>query len=94
MENTKHKHTPGPWSVRKNGVTVGARGLGGRQDVAVASEVFMSRGEREANACLIATSPRLLSALKAMVENLIPLDSQDQAVVAEANAAIAQALGQ
>jgi len=57
------KHTPGPWrqqgapnSHRVNAVSSGP--------VAVASERFMSREERIANARLIAAAPDLLAALK------------------------------
>jgi hypothetical protein len=56
-ENTKH--TPGPWRVHGDGITVGQqRGKGG-QHVCRAFEVFMSRGERQANARLIAVAPTM-----------------------------------
>jgi hypothetical protein len=57
------KHTPGPWIVEGNGITV-------RQDrkhaskICQAFEVYMCRQEREANARLIAAAPDMLAALE------------------------------
>lgn len=66
MSNTKH--TPGPWEriVYKTGER-GFKIISGKKpwitQVAEASEIYMDRGERHANAKLIAAAPELLEAL-------------------------------
>ena len=57
------KHTPGPWSVEKDGLyLIGASGAG---NVAYVGTPFV--GDAEANARLIAAAPAMLAALQQIV---------------------------
>lgn len=56
-------HSPGPWCVAKDGVTVKQR-KAHAQTICRAREVFMNRSEREANARLIAEAPEMLRLLR------------------------------
>lgn len=68
-------HTPGPWfqlldntpGQRQRHIVRSAAGL---VEVARASEIYMDRAEREANARLIAAAPDMLAALKQAAEAL------------------------
>jgi hypothetical protein len=59
-------HTPGPWYVTKNPTWM-IRSKPGKCQVGKATEVYMCRAEREANARLIALAPELLEALSALM---------------------------
>ena len=57
------KHTPGPWL--RIGTDVGTADCS-IASMSIMSSVTMKRGEREANASLIAAAPELLEALKSV----------------------------
>lgn len=83
------QHTPGPWHV-SNGVQI-------RSDKHQICKVWMMRnGEGNANARLIAASPDLLDALKAMLEaqhgyEYAGFSEEELASFEKARAAIAKA---
>lgn len=65
------KHTSGPWErIIFQGGKKGFKIVAGKkpwtEHVATANEIFMDRGEREANARLIAASPEMYDLLKEM----------------------------
>ena len=116
-EPTNHAHTPGPWKALWVEEAIGARvmrsgarivsestTIDGEEDSPSLPIVDIwedERGEFEANAALIAASPRLLAALQAIMPFAEALleggeHAEYQAnrdAVTEARAAIAQALG-
>ncbi len=57
-------HTPGPWWVQKDGVTVCPPRPRGQTIICRVAPVHMMRAEREANARLIASAPEMLKALQ------------------------------
>ena len=57
------QHTPGPWWVQKDGVTVCPPRPRGQTIICRVAPVHMMRAEREANARLIAEAPELLCCL-------------------------------
>ena len=69
------KHTPGPWEVEANGVTVRQQKKRYAMKICRAWEIYMARSEREANARLIAAAPELLAALKALLEGCVWKDA-------------------
>lgn len=60
---TETKHTPGPWTVSKSGVSVDAGPTGPR----IRQERGAPDEELRANASLIAAAPDLLAAVKALL---------------------------
>jgi hypothetical protein len=56
------KYTPGPWRLVSNGTRIAGRK--GEGEVAIATERFMNRSEREANALAISLLPELVEALR------------------------------
>jgi hypothetical protein len=87
---TKQSHTPGPWTVTKldgihPNVVAGTRHIAGVYDLCIDSQ----RPEDVANARLIATAPRVLAALKAILANEVPSDAEWK----EAEAAVREAEG-
>lgn len=63
MNETKTTHTPGPWTPEKYTIWSGQRYVAGTQ-------TGIPEDEQRANASLIASSPEMLSALKAVTERL------------------------
>lgn len=92
-------HTPGPWRyVHANpSPTTGEHMIAGAKPGFLAEVRDCGSGDVGANARLIATSPRLLAALEALVKTLAFHDDEGLIVHAvemvEARAAIAQARG-
>lgn len=96
------KHTPGPWSVRKNdhscvsGPRMSIDGSGRKIGTFTVASCLGYKDEREANARLIAAAPELLKALQACdrvfgAPNPDPLAAF--ATIEKARAAISKALG-
>ncbi len=105
------KHTPGPWSYRKVPrkqeweINTGRCPNSGHESWTGMSVVFgcddypkMGKIVGEANARLIAASPELLEACKAMLsefnEQMAGIVNDEFAVIAKARAAIAKATGE
>lgn len=63
----KPTHTPGPWTLKPNGVISGGKPIqlpNGEAVQQVAMATYLDDGDREANARLIAAAPELLEALR------------------------------
>ena len=85
------KHTPGPWCVQKNGITVmPAKKPRFPLTICQAREVYGDRAQREANAHLIAAAPNLLEAC----EQALQLHEPDEGISDVLLAAIAKAKGE
>lgn len=96
------KHTPGPWEAQHNNWEVSTiyAPTGEVARCCIDSEVSEETQDqferaKEANARLIATAPRLLAALEAMLEEGDGgrAAAEARAAIAQARAAIAQARG-
>lgn len=61
------KHTPGPWKLEQDGVTVVQDCTAPRTKITRSLEIYMDKGERKANARLIASAPELLEAGEKLV---------------------------
>lgn len=91
--NTLSQHTPGPWWILKDGITVCPPRPRAQSIICRTAECYMDRKQREANALLIASAPDLLAALKRMVD--VPGgEGGDFHAIAAARAAIAKATGE
>ena len=91
------KHTKGEWFCKREGfstVYVEARIGGGLlQEVAACGPTANGSEEQEANARLMAASPRLLAALKSMIDSYQYEASQENPALLEAKAAVFEATG-
>lgn len=90
MNNTKSKHTPGPWYIDET------YGLIMWQDKEVAAIHAGRNGDARANAALIAAAPDLLAACEIILTNSSTLDLSNpyhKAIQDAAFAAIAKAKG-
>lgn len=65
------KHTPGPWRVLNDGITVVPPKPRGQTVICRMREVYGNRAERQKNAALVAASPDLLEALREVIR-LVP----------------------
>jgi hypothetical protein len=88
-------HTPGHWRTGGHYITAH---IGDKQTwIATVKRTDASDAEGEANACLIAAAPDLLSALRGILENIEPdchtPDCPDCGAWRAARAAIARATG-
>ena len=83
-------HTPGPWQVKSDDISVvGRRNVGAFDVVAHVAP----RQNTHANARLIAAAPDLLAALKSLMEYMSPDDYAWASRVQDAYTAIAKAEG-
>lgn len=95
------KYTPGPWYALKDNESSPAghlvRSEPSKIEVARASNIYMDRSERLANARLIAAAPELLEALEALSEAFEYSSKMGRTgfgiVFKQADAAIAKARG-
>lgn len=100
---TNAKHTPGPWNLEAGRSIVTSSGafyLSYGKDRASGAPHFSNFCELDANARLIASSPRLLTALEALLQRAEALDQsathdglQNIEALSEARAAIEEAKG-
>ena len=92
------KHTKGEWFYKRDGfstVYIEARiGGGWLQEVAACGPTANGFEEQEANARLMATSPRLLAALKSMIDSYQYEASQENPALLEAKEAVFAATGE
>ena len=95
------KHTPGPWCVWKDGLTI-AEEVRSESDNFFPFEIAKVSDDSNtdrANACLIAAAPELLAALLALktangADNFNGWHEDFLPAIQKANAAIAKATGQ
>jgi hypothetical protein len=98
----KTQHTPGPWAVSGhiNRFTAGEIIKAGDEEIASVHDFnrYNRDAEREANARLIAASPKMLAALRVLLPYLPEpedaVDPQQHAALVAARAAIAEAEGE
>lgn len=77
VKHVRGSHTPGPWWVLRDGVTVAPPKPRGQTIICRAAECYMDRGQREANARLIAAAPALAEALWELIGYGCPACSGD-----------------
>ena len=70
------RHTPGPWKVSKNGNDIE---MANSDNAGIATLYAISELQDKANAKLIAASPEMLEALKAMTEHYVDLVNSSDA---------------
>lgn len=89
----KTQHTPGPWFVSMDGRTITSGGNGTNIAIPCVLQHGM-KGDKDANARLIASAPQLLETLEALVEAYSDTIIPECQFIANARAAIAKAKGE
>lgn len=90
------KHTPGPWKVDGLAGWAGHKvcDVKGKSIASFPSSMTRPVDERDANAALIAASPRILNLLQRATHELEQLDlEEDRPLIAECRAALAEIAG-